>query len=985
MKPSMNLHTIPAGVPFLPTLARWWLDRGHDPETTADGLFLLPTRRAARALMDAFLAVSDGRPLLLPRITALGAIDEAPLTLSGALDLPPAIAPARRLAELTRLIMAMQGAEGAPTTADRAWPLAVELADLMDEAYRAEIDLAAALPQAAAVEHAEHWDRTVRFLEIVTHAWPAWLRDNGVIDSADRARRLLDAQGAAWAGGAPYPVVVAGTTGGVPAVARLIRVVAGLPTGRVVLPGVDLELDIATWDALDAGHPQAGFQRLLTGLGATRGDVAAWDAPSTRGQTMAQVMLPAAALGRWREQSTPDITGLSRLHAADEQEEAVAIALVLRDALEKPGVRVALVTPDRALAGRVAAELRRYGVVADDSAGEPLADTPPGAFLRLLAHAVAAGFTPVALLSVLKHPLAGLGLALADCRAGARAMELACLRGPAPAPGLDGLRAALHQAAQYRAARGGAGQDRATQDRAAQDRKGADVALLDQLAARCRPLLDIARQDTAAPAEALRALLHAAEALADTDRASGADRLWSGEEGDALSTHLAELLDALPALPPQPLAVLPGLLDAALTGATARTRRALRGLPGTEHPRVAILGLLEARLLDAEMIVLGGLAEGVWPAAADPGPWMSRPMRTSCGLPSPEERIGQAAHDFSLLVSSAKNVVLSCPRRRGGAPTVPARWLVRLDAFLAGHLAHLPAHPAVGWARALDQPDGPPTPVAPPEPRPPVALRPRKLTVTEVTTWMADPYAIYAKHVLRIRPLDPLEQGADQSDYGRIVHAAIADSVTHGTAMRVAMDRALTEAAVRPALAAWWRPRLYRIADWVSVAEAARPPPAHVRAEVAGSWSVPGVSFILTGRADRIEQRQDRSLAILDYKTGRVPSKKDLAEVIAPQLPLEAAMAAAGGFGPALQGIATELTYWKLSGGFVEAEVTQIPFAAQIAVQATENLVGLVTAYDDPRRAYLSMLHGDRMPYPQFAQLARRGEWSAAAPEEDEP
>jgi len=965
----MNLHTIPAGVRFLPTLARWWLDRGADPATTADGLFLLPTRRAARALMDAFLAESHGRPLLLPRITALGAIDEAPLALSGALDLPPAVPPARRLAELTRLIMAMTGREGAPATADRAWPLAIELADLLDEAHRAEIDLAAALPHAAAIEHAEHWDRTVRFLEIVTHAWPAWLADNGLIDGADRARRLLDAQGAAWAGGAPYPVVIAGTTGGVPAVARLIRCVARLPQGRIVLPGVDLDLDTETWDGLDAGHPQAGFQRLLTGIGATRGDVAAWAATTPRERTMAQVMLPAAALGRWRDPATPDrpraaagitlLDGVWRLHAADEQEEAVAIALVLRDALQQPGARAALVTPDRALAGRVAAELRRYGVVADDSAGEPLADAPPGTFLRLLARAVADGFSPVALLSVLKHPLAGLGMSLPACREGARLLELACLRGPAPTPGLDGLRAAAH-------------------------REGADLTLLDQLATRTRPLLDIARHDNATPAEALRALLQAAEQLADTDRAEGADRLWSGEEGDALSTHLTELLDALPVLPRQPLAVLPGLLDAALAGAMARTRRALRGLPGTEHPRVAILGLLEARLLSAEIVVMGGLAEGVWPATTDPGPWMSRPMRAACGLPSPEERVGQAAHDFCAIVSAAPTVVLSCPRRRQGSPTVPARWLVRIDAYLAGHGATLPAHPAVGWARALDQPDGPPTPVAAPEPRPPLALRPRKLSVSDVTTWMADPYAIYAKHVLRIRPLDPLEQGADQSDYGRVVHAAIADSVTHGTDMRVAMDRALTGAAVRPALAAWWRPRLHRIADWVTAAEQARPRPAHVTAEVSGTWSVPGVSFTLTGRADRIERHTDGTLTILDYKTGRVPSKKDLDNVIAPQLPLEAAMAAHGAFGPALTGVAAELTYWKLTGGFVVGEETQIPYAAKIAVQAAENLAGLVTTYDKPGRAYLSMLHGARMPYPQFSQLARRGEWSVAAEDDDE-
>ena len=969
----MNLHTIPAGVPFLETLARWWLDRGTDPLTTADGLFLLPTRRAARALMDAFLAVSDGRPLLLPRIVALGAIDEAPLTLAGALDLPPAVSPARRLAVLTRMILALNGAQGAPMTADRAWPLAIELASLLDEAHRAEIVLADVLPQAAALEHAAHWDRTVAFLTIVTEAWPAWLRDNGLMDGAERARRLLDAQGAAWEDGAPHPVVVAGTTGGVPAVARLIRTVARMKQGRVVLPGVDLAMDPGVWDALGAepSHPQAGFWRLLNGLGATRDDVAAWDAPSLRADTLTHIMLPAAALAGWRTAGPHAMGDVTRLAPADEQEEAVAIALVLRDALEQPGVRAALVTPDRALAVRVAAELRRYGVVADDSAGEPLTDMPPGAFLRLLARCVADGFGPVALLSVCKHPLAGLGMTQAACRAGARALELLCLRGPAPSPGLDGLRAAAQRAA---AARPGPRAEAAE----------AALALLDQLAARMLPLLTLARATDAAPADALRTLIQAAEALAETDAADGAHRLWAGEEGDALSTHLAELLDALPVLPPQPLATLPGLLDASMAGAMVRTRRALRGLPGAEHPRVAILGLLEARLLTADTVVLGGLAEGVWPATTDPGPWMSRPMRTACGLPAPEERVGQAAHDFSMLVTGAAQVVLSCPRRRDGAPAVPSRWLVRIEAYLRGQAASLPLHPAAAWAAALDLPAGPPVPVEPPTPRPPVALRPTRLSVSEIQTWQDDPYAIHAKHILRLRPLEPLELAADQSDYGTIVHAAIAAWVTQGGDLQIAMDQALDAAAVRPALSAWWRPRLHRIAAWVVMTERQRPQPLTVAAEADGVWVLPGGAFTLTGRADRIEKHPD-GLVILDYKTGATPNKKDVGNNNAPQLPLEAAMARHGAFGLPLSGPSQMLVYWKLTGGLDAGKETICadPDGA-IATKAAEGLTQLATAYAEPGQAYRAQPRGRPPRYPRYSQLARVGEWSAPNEEQDE-
>ena len=982
----MNLRTIPPHVPFLDALAAYWLRRaGPDPLAAADGLILLPTRRAARALNEAFLRQSDGRPMLLPRIAALGALDEAPLALAGALDLPPAVDGARRLAVLTRLVMALEGQFGAPGTADRAWQLATELARLLDEAHRAEVRLADALPAAAEAGYAEHWSRTIEFLRIVTTAWPAWLADNGLLDAAERGIKLLDAQAAAWSKRpAECPVIVAGTTGGIKSVARLMRVVAGMPNGMVVLPGLDLQMPDAVWEQLDPGHPQCGMQRLLINLGATRGDVQPWDEPEGtpavspgRDAALCQSLMPAQALGGWRVRATPDIKGLTRLEAADQQEEAVAIALALRNALEAPHTRAVLVTPDRQLAVRVAAELGRYGVIVDDSAGEPLCDTPPGAFLRLLAHAVADGLAPVALLSMLKHPLAALGLRPAAARQAARRLELACLRGPAPAPGIAGLRAVLDQ--------------QASPDSTVLD-------LLDRLHTMMQPIFRIANRTDATPGEALAALIECAEALADTDELSGALRLWSREEGEALATHLSALAAALPVLPAQPVATLPGLLDASMEGAVVRSRRALRGRDGDEHPRVAILGLLEARLQSADLLVLGSLAEGVWPPATDPGPWMSRPMRAAAGLESPEERVGELAHDYAMLACAAKDVILSCPRRRDGAPTVPARWLVRLEAYLAGHKMALPAHPAAAWARCLDQPAGEPQPAPPPQPRPPVANRPRRLSVTEIETWLRDPYAIYAKHVLRLRALQPLEQSADAADYGSIVHDALADFLKNlppttyprdaEARLHAAMNRALDAAGLRPALTAWWRPRLARIADWVAEAERnrrLRGPMAHVASEVEGKWAVvPGDHpFVLSGRADRIERRADGTLAILDYKTGAVPTTGQVEQGLAPQLPLEAAMAAAGVFGAELAGRTSELTYWHLSGGLDPGKETRLfqhdpARTAQEAETAERALVALIAAFDDPDRAYLSRPHPGAAPrFSDYAQLARVSEWAA--------
>ena len=984
----MNLASLPAGAAFLDEIAQRWIGlHGDDP--LARGLILLPTRRAARALADAFLRASDGRPLLLPRITALGAIDEAPLALAGELDLPPAVDPARRLALLARLILQLPADRGGVGSADRAWLLAGELATLMDEAERMEIDLPDALANAAAAEHAEHWRVTLDFLAIVTRAWPQWLADNGMANPAARQVRLIRAQARAWQEAPPgEPVWIAGTTAGIPAVAALLKIVAGLPTGLVVLPGLDHGMTEEAWDAVADGHPQDGLKTLLAGLDARRDDVAPWVPAPPRGLLLSEALLPAAALARWQIPRPLDTSGLFRLEPADGQEEAVAIALVLRDALETPGRRAALITPDRGLARRVAAELLRWGVVADDSAGEPLGETPPAVFLRLLAAAAAADFAPVPLLALLKHPIAAAGLAPAACRAAARALEAACLRGQRPPAGLAGLRRKI---ATLRDERRAPGQDRA--------------ALSDfvaRLEAAVAPLLRVRAGVRKPPSEVLAALIAAAEALAATDEAEGPALLWAAEEGEALAACLAGAVDAFALLPDDGPGIIGALLDAVLEGQVVRSRRALRGRgESEEHPRVFIWGLLEARLQTVDVAVLGGLAEGVWPPATDPGPWLSRPMRRTAGLPSPEERVGQAAHDFVMAACCAPIAILSCPRRRDGAPSVPARWLVRLEAMLGGAGRSLARHDGAAWAGLLDQPEGEPRPVPAPRPAPPVELRPRRLRVTEVQTWLEDPYAIYARHILRLEPLKPLEEETDAADYGTLVHKGMekflaANGATlpprAAEALRAAMHAALQEAALRPALAEWWAPRLARIADWVADEEIRRrsvAPPSRIATELSGTWTLDagGRPFELRGRADRIDLRADGMLAIFDYKTGQPPTQKQVEAGFAPQLPLEAAMAAAGSFAGSA-GETAELVYWHLTGGFVAGNAIGLfnaePAALAAAVSAArQNFAALVATYDDPARPYLAQPHPGRVPrFAEYAQLARVAEWIAAGDEE---
>ncbi len=967
----MNLAAFPPEAAFLPALAHAWLADGGDP---AGGLLILPNRRAARALAGAFLQANHGRSLLLPRIIAFDSIDEAALSVSGTLDLPPAVPPMMRQAILSKLILSLNGKNGAPRRLHAAWALAAELATLLDEAEAAEIDLRETLPGVVAGDLATHWQTTLKFLEIVTHNWPQILDELGLINPAKRQAALMDGQAAAWAANPPAERVWLVTTNRAPAHARLARAIATLPQGRVILPGYDFALDDESWAALDAGHPQYGLAQLLGAIGARREEILLRPAPLStvpegRAALLSQALLPGAALHEWQKPSALGPSGLFRLEAADEQEESTAIAMVLRDALETPGRSTALITPDRQLATRVTATLKRFGITADDSAGEILAHTPPAIFLRLIAQAAIAEFAPLPLLSLLKHPLTAAGDPPETCRANARKLELAALRGPRPAPGFAGIAYRLRDP-RYQSQRD----------------------FLTRLETRLAPAAGL--PVAVNPADALRAIIKTAESLAETGEDSGAARLWAGEAGAALSDILLEALPILETMPDFFSEDAANLLDAILAGHVVRKPRTKDG-----HPRIAIWGLQEAGLQTVDVAVLAGLSEGVWPAQAEPGPWLSRPMRLAAGLPAPDEKIGIAAHDFVSLCCRCPTVILAAPARRDRAPAIPARWLTRLEALLRGAGKTLNQHPAASWAQQLDTPDCR-TLRPKPAPRPPAHTRPNELSISSITTLMADPYAIYAQKILKIRNLDALDEESDQSLFGEIVHAGLAAFFSVGRDFQAPQAAAeltnflhIAMRAQRPraALQAWWEARLERIASWIIEAERerrAQKPPIAMALEAASSLRV-GENFRVTGRIDRIEARADGSVFIMDYKTGTPPTAKQVAAGNAPQLPLEGVMAEAGAFGPAFIGPVTELAFWKLSGRHDKGEDKPL-FAAKPAElraaidAAAANLPRLFAKFADPLTPYLAAPHPDRSTYEDiYKGISRRGEWGGEGPGDD--
>jgi ATP-dependent helicase/nuclease subunit B len=983
----MALYTIPPGHAFVDALAQGLLERaGGDPLALAAMLVLLPTRRACRSLREAFLRISEGRPMLLPRMMPLGELDEDELVLGGdatgdALDLPPALSGLKRQILLARLVMAMGGGRGGQDpTPDQAALLAAELARLLDQVQTEGLSferLAALVPET----YADHWQITLDFLKILTASWPEILEEMGALDSAERRNLVLRAQAETWRKAPPAsPVIAAGSTGSIPATADLLATIAGLAQGCVVLPGLDTDLDEPSWQELDPAHPQYGLKKLLERIGADRAAVADWTgrgAPNpARNRLVSETMRPAATTEAWR--SLPRLpgealSGLSRIDCANPREEAGTIALIMREALQQEGATCALVTLDRSLARRVSSELERWGIGLDDSAGRPLAATPPGAFLRLLVRMMAEECAPLPLLALLKHPLAAGGDQETRFRSQVRLLERMVLRGPRPEAGIDGLLHALPEKAQ---------------------RLRPWLTSLKGLLAPFATLMAEPKADLRA---LVRAHMECAEALAATDREAGAARLWKGEAGEVAARFAAELEEAAGPLGEIAPSRYPALLDALMGG------QMVRPLFGG-HPRLHVWGPLEARLQHADTLILGGLNEGTWPPEIQVDPWMSRPMREAFGLEPPERRHGLSAHDFAQALCAPK-IVLTRAVKVDGVQTVPSRWLLRLDAVLdaSGLLedeqrrASWDHPPWPHWHEGMDRPAAVRAARAP-EPRPPLAARPRRLSVTEIETWMRDPYAIYAKHVLGLRALDPLDADPGAADYGSLVH----DSLEHflrDNPDRLgadALERLLAagratfeEALAAPGIWAFWWPRFESVARWVIARETERRPRiVSISAEISGALELegPGGKFLLTAKADRIDRTAEGKLEILDYKTGQPPGPKEVKAGFAPQLPLEAAMARLGGFKDLAAAPVDALIYWRLKGGEDGGEERAAgDDPAALADAALAGLQALIDTFDDERTPYQARPHPDKAPkYSDYLHLARVKEWATAGEDGDE-
>jgi ATP-dependent helicase/nuclease subunit B len=1040
----MRVCSVPLSVPFLRTVISALIDgrlvdgfeARSNPAALAEATLYLPTRRAVRVAREVFLDELRADAAVLPRIVPLGDIDEDELAFAGeaeqldgtaALDIPPKLGELDRRLTLAHLVAAWaKGSTVAPLVVGgpaSTLALASDLARLIDDMVTRGVEwdrLDGLVPD----NLDQYWTLSLDFLRIARKLWPDHLKEIGKIEPAARRDLLIAAEAERLTKHHSGPVIAAGSTGSMPATARFLHAVAKLPGGAVVLPGLDTDLDEASWQAIggernDEGkfterpasnHPQFAMHALLDRFGIKRGDVEILGTPPSAGRDvlLSEAMRPSNATAQWHDRlARPEIaahiargmTSLAVIEAPNPEMEALAIAIAMREARHL-GKSAALVTPDRALARRVMAALARWNLDYDDSGGDALLETATGTFARLAAEAVAKELEPPILLALLKHPLCRLGAAPGAHARAIEALELALLRGTRPQPGSKGL---ADDFTRFR------GELKKYRDKEVSSLHGSeqrtrlqdwqlDLAekLISALRAAFEPMESLS--PTRAYDFAEIATRHREVLIALSQDNDGIAVAFGDQEGLALAAAFDDLVAEQ-----KPSGLPVTLPDHAEVFQTAFADRAVRR-PEKPGATLHIYGPLESRLMQADRVIAGGLIEGVWPPGPRIDPWLSRPMRHELGLDLPERRIGLSAHDFAQLLGN-EDVILSHSAKAGGAPAVASRFLHRLEA-VAGEerweAARKVGEQYMHFALALDAP-AEVKPIAQPAPTPPRATRPLRLSVTQIEDWLRDPYTIYARHILNLQPLDPVDMALSAADRGSAIHDALGDfTKTYNKDLPADPVRVLREIGAtyfaplmqRPEARALWWPRFQRIVRWFSEWETARRGEiAAIEAEIAGKIAITLDNeriFTLTARADRIERRTDGSFAILDYKTGQPPTAKQVRMGLSPQLTLEAAILRGGGFEGIDAGSSVgELAYVRISGNnppgehrALELKIKQneTPQPPDEAVDyARKQLETLIRNFENEAEPYRSL----NMPmwanrYGNYDDLARIKEWSAA-------
>jgi double-strand break repair protein AddB len=964
--PGPRVFGLPIGVDFASALVDGVTQRMHGtaPEALARVVIYVNTSRMQRRIRQLFEAQGAR---LLPHIRLITDLAHDPMH-----DLPMPMDGLERRLDLARLVRKLIESDETLAATDAAYDLADSLAALFEEMQSERVS-AEAIAGLDVGKHSAHWERSQKFIGLVHR----YLGPDSSLDTEGRQRAVVEALAHEWRTSPPdHPVLVAGSTGSRGTTRAFMRAVAKLPQGAVLLPGFDTAMPPALWATLagdpdgpppSEDHPQFRYAKLMQELDLGPGEVVGFTetAPISpaRGALVSLALRPAPVTDAWLEEGpalegiAQATEGLTLLEAPTPRAEALSIALRLRQAAED-GTRAALITTDQTLTRQVSAALQAWRIDPNDSAGARLDLSPPGRLLRQTAALIGADIGPAALLALLKHPLI-YGPNRSAHLSRTRDLEMKVLRGGPPALRRDHC------------------------EKWAQEREAEDPGALDwhEWIWSCLEALTALSHDDLTPLT--RDHVAQTERLTQGPDPQDAAHLWLKSAGEKAQEVMSSLLGAAPSAGRYSPAEYRDLILALLSREETRD-------PFFSHPDIMIWGTLEARVQGADLVILAGLNDGTWPAMPEPDPWLNRDMRRAAGLRLPEARIGLSAHDFQQGIA-AREVWLTRATRDSEAETVPSRWLNRITNLLTGLSDEgKAAHAAMQkrgkcWLERAQSYDTPRLglPKAPrPAPQPPVEARPKRLSVTHIETLIRDPYAVYARHILDLRPLKPLLPEADAALRGVIIHKVLHQFIEqHKTGLPDNPESALLTLAEEvfashiawPATRSFWLSKLARAVPWFIQTERARRAIATpIGFEAEGFRTSAKLDFTLRGFADRVDRDATGALVLYDYKTGVLPTEK-VQKNFNKQLPLLAAIGAANGFEKFPSNAVRQASYIGLGSTPGEASVEANPDElAKIWAELEE----LIAQYQNPDQGYAARraVHEDRWDQ-DYDQLARYGEW----------
>ncbi|MFN7039072.1 MAG: double-strand break repair protein AddB [Alphaproteobacteria bacterium] len=965
----MNVYNIAARFKFSETLVDNIFEEANgDLFKISQYVILLPSRRACRNLRSAFLKKTSGKPMLLPSMYPLGEVDEEELNIDNLaagnhFEINSSISSLEQRILLTKLIKKYSPKKNLAESIS----LAIELASFLADLQKEQIDLKN-LHTVFPEDLAEHWQNIMSFLQIISIEWPKILEERKLLDPIIRRNKIIEYRAKSWAKNPPeYRIIAAGSTGSMPSTAQLLKVIANLPKGMVVLPALDNFIDDISWENIDEFHPQNTLKNLLNFFEIDRKQVKELTPTNykenvnySRSLFMSEIMRPANTSNKWiniKQLEIGTLKGVSWINCENMQQEASVISLILREVLETKDKTAALVTTDKELAKRVAILIRKWNIEIDYSEGEKLSHTPLGVYMRLIIEMAKSNFASVQLLAILKHPLTNLGFNRSEFRKFIAELEIVTLRGIRVQVGLNNIKETIkiynHDYL---------------------------ITIIDRLEEYSSKFVSLFKEKSISFDEIFEAHIELAEKMAFNEQSTG---LWNSISGEQLNEFFTELRVYGKSLGRINPFEYNQIFDNLMIGQTFRK-------PYGMHPRLAILTPIEARMHNFDMLVLGALNEGVWPKYPESGPWISRKMRKEIGLSMPEKKIGQSAHDFFSL-SQASEVIFTRSLKVEGTLTVASRWLQRLETVLKGVGIKANSFNVKPWDKWIEMLNTPKeiVSITSPAPKPDICFRPTQFSVTQIEKLIRDPYSIYASQILKLKNFNDIDSEPKAADFGNFIHKALelfvsyknTDNESEYEILMKCGIKALDDLFDKPLIKNIWWPRFERISYWFL--QSSNPSNKHkIYSEVSGKceFKIDNASYILTTKADRIEIDEFNNFHIIDYKTGNLPDRSSILKGVSSQMILEALIGKKGGYLCQAKNHKYnigELIYLRLTGSETAGEIKKIEEDIEyLTEQANTGIEKLFKIFNNKDTAYLYCPNPSLTPkYNEYEHLARVKEW----------